>query len=72
MTAQVLGSLPPMSEILPELWAPGFSLAQSWLLWTFGESTDSQKISFLCLSLCLCFKCNGNFEKFKKEIHLSF
>lgn len=35
--AQVLGSLPLPWKTWMEFWAPGFTLAQSQLLWTFEQ-----------------------------------
>lgn len=37
MMAQVLELLPPIWEIQIEFQAPGFNLADPWLLWAFGE-----------------------------------
>lgn len=36
---QVLGHLPPMWKTQTELLAPGFGLAQSWLLWALQLKT---------------------------------
>lgn len=34
---RLLGFLPPMLEAQKEFLAPGFVLAQPWLVWAFGE-----------------------------------
>lgn len=45
MVGQGLGSLLPVWEIWMEFSVSGFSLAQLWLLWPFGEWTNRREIS---------------------------
>lgn len=48
ITVRVLGLLPHTWDTWTELWAPGFDLIQSLLLWAFWGSTTTQKV-FLSL-----------------------
>lgn len=45
VTAQVVQCVPPMWEVEIEFYIPGYSLAQTWVLWLSGDWTSRWRIS---------------------------